>query len=45
MYLVAIDAKKLGDKWEVFTHGGNFNIKLMLWNTQNKWKKMVLGNY
>ena len=39
--VVAIDAKKNGDKWEVFTHGGRNNSGIDALNYAKKWKKMV----
>ena len=43
--VVAIDAKKNGKKWEIFTHGGRNNTGIEPLNIQKKWKSVVLENY
>ena len=43
--VVAIDAKKNGDKWEVFTHGGRNNTEIDALEFAKKWKKMGQESY
>ena len=43
--VVAIDAKKKGNKWEVFTHGGRNNTSLDAIEFAKKWKIVEQGNY
>ena len=44
--VVAIDAKKNGDKWEIFTHGGRNNTGInAIEFAKKKWKKVGPVNY
>lgn len=42
--VVAIDAKRAGDHWEVFTHGGASRPGLMPCNGRRKWKAWAPAN-
>jgi cyclase len=42
--VVAIDAKKKNDKWEIFTHGGRNNSGINALEFAKKWKIMEQGN-
>ena len=43
--VVAVDAKKNGDKWEVFTHGGRNNSGMDALEYAKKWKIVERENY
>ena len=43
--VVAMDAKKSGNKWEIFTHGGRNKTGINAIEFAKKWKKMALENY
>jgi cyclase len=42
--VVAIDAKKKNDKWEIFTHGGRNNSGINALEFAKKWKTVEQGN-